>query len=219
MPKFKATVAMAMDVVVHGESSNEAASHALAIVLANPFLRKSEVSSIQVIPVVAEIAGPLLHDANVSYWQESLAIELGTTRQRALWERAQLPEGELSEIARSVLFAPFKGCRRRVRMGSSAVHRSSKPSDAECSGIIHWSSKPCQLAELAAWEVVPLHRVLKLAEEASNHPWLRATPHNFEVEVRQHVGTCEVCNRTAADTSALVSVRWASRTLSREYAL
>ena len=59
--------------------------------------------------------------SNLTYWQESEAIEHGTATQRWQWERGELPAAELADIARSVLFAPLAGFKRRVRMGPSAI--------------------------------------------------------------------------------------------------
>lgn len=214
-PRFKATVALSYDLMVDGDSTGDAADQAMAIVMARPGMRASQVSSIQVTPVLVRDSRLEVQEANLAYWQESEAIRHGTAREHQLWDQAALPDHDLTRIAREVLFAPFAPIRRRVRMGTNAVHAVTSP----CTGPIGWASKPCPLTQLASWELETLGKVIEIAAQASEHPWLAPSIHNFSVEARQNVGICERCSRDASDTSALVSIQWAGRTLSREYAL
>jgi hypothetical protein len=220
MPRFRATVALAYDLDIDGVSTGDAADRAMAVIMARPGMRADHVSSIQVQPILAD-APEVCRESNLAYWQEAEAIRHGTARQHQLWDQAALPDHELTDIAREILFAPFRPFRRRVRMGSMAVHAGhvTSMSTAPCTTAISWTSIPCELSSLARWELATLNRIIETSQKASEHPWLRPAVHNFSVEVRQHVGVCQSCDCSASDASALVSVQWAGRTLSREYAL
>lgn len=214
MTRYRATVALAVDILVDADSTVDAVNSAVNVLMARPGMRSDQVSSVHVVPFIIGQTQASLREVNIAFWQESEAVRHGTPRQYQLWELGALPDQQITDIAREVLFAPFVRFPRRVRMGASSVHR-----DRSCDGAISWSSQACPLAGLASWELEPLRGLIEAAGSASEHPWLAVGGHNFLVQPRQHTGSCERCPRQAIDVSAMVSVQWAGRTISREYAL
>jgi mono/diheme cytochrome c family protein len=70
---------------------------------------------------------------------------------------------------------------------------------------------------LTATEWVVLARLNAVVEQTNKHPWLAGS--GATIATRIHKGVCQRCHREAAQVSALVTIDWAGRTLSREYLL
>ena len=119
MTRFRLDVTLALQLTLDGDTADEVIGRARDIVGARPGVRSESISSICAMPIPT--AHPTMQASNLTYWQESEAIEHGTATQRWQWERGELPAAELADIARSVLFAPLAGFKRRVRMGPSAI--------------------------------------------------------------------------------------------------
>ena len=233
MTRFRLDVTLALQLTLDGDTADEVIGRARDIVGARPGVRSESISSICAMPIPT--AHPTMQASNLTYWQESEAIEHGTATQRWQWERGELPAAELADIARSVLFAPLAGFKRRVRMGPSAIkHPTDETGVWMCATgpatslatvrpgepvlvPIAWTTGPC--SELASWERVVMMRLIDNARAIADHPWIRHVNADVSITARTNKGTCQRCGQTAAETSALVTVPWAGRILSREYAL
>jgi hypothetical protein len=171
-----------------------------------------------------------LSDTNLRTWQEAEVVRTHcTTRQRLLWLRDSLPEVELLAIARDELFRPLAAMVKRRRRSVAAVEHPRGPGGIwicitaktpvirNVNDMIQWSTTPHP--DLSKPQRDALDEIQEAASEISGHPWLWGIPSPVSVEPRLHEGACRMCQRKASDKSALVTVRWAGRTLSREYAL
>jgi len=159
-----------------------------------------------------------LHADNLRTMQELHAVETrGTASQLARWFGGCLPERELCDIARDELFKPFADLPLRRKMTRFDIHGVA----ASCPlpDSVQWSvsSRPTLLPE--QWE--RLEQIRAAADTAAQHQWLRlsAPADVVQISVRSHSGVCGRCARVKVQQSALVTITWAGRTLSREYAL
>lgn len=131
-----------------------------------------------------------------------------------------------AELARPVLFQAFDGFKRRRQMTVSAIpHPRGIDGAWECAGPprrpvaipIDWITLLDPV--LTDTEEITLERLRAAASETLQHPWLAASKGAVAIATRIHRGMCKRCQRQAAETSALVTIAWAGRTLSREYYL
>lgn len=171
---------------------------------------------------------------------ERPALELGRPDQRERWEARVLPEDEILFLARNELFKPFDGLPRwnsrsgrnnatirwgDVRHKSDCAYRKAKYEDWEPyverlknQNAIRFEATPADELDANRWAA--LKHVMVLARRASLHPWLATSAgQEFAVAPRAHWATCTMCAEEVFKVSALVSVQWAGRLLSREYVL
>jgi len=159
-----------------------------------------------------------LHADNLRTLQELHAVETqGTESQLARWFAGCLPERELCDIARDELFRSFAGLRQRRKMTRFDIHGVSEICPLPDS--VQWSTheRPALLVE--QWG--RLEQIREAANVAAQHQWLRLLPPAdvVQIAVREHSGRCVRCKRIKVQQSALVTISWAGRTLSREYML
>jgi hypothetical protein len=173
---------------------------------------------------------------NLHRWQEIQALTRGDADQRQRWAECRLPERELLELARTELFRPFVLLSRRRKLGFASIkHPKTNRGVWSCLGpdpdwstvtrdaedLVEWSTAPQFILQPVEWQ--HLARVHEGADHVLRHPWLRragvAGAGPVRVEVREHRGLCRRCGEAVRDLGALVTVGWAGRTLSREYAL
>jgi len=188
------------------------------------------VSDVQVTPFSAV---EQMHVDNLSWWQEAEAVKTkGLEDQRARWNAGRLPEYELLELARPELFSSFRMLIRRQKMVFATIDH---PKDAQgiltcLKGPVDWERLTQRASDLVTWSTSPhpalsvteqrtLHYIETTASELATHAWLARSTDAITVQSREHRGVCKMCQRTATERSALVQVRWAGRTLSREYLL
>jgi hypothetical protein len=146
-------------------------------------------------------------------WQEHAAARLGTPNQLARFERGVLPEAELLTLARNELFEPFSLFLRRRRMVDADIH-DTEP----CAGSVIWSTTPNPKLTDRQWRT--WRDIQDALNTAMQHPWLYLSSRDDGgVQMLEHRGTCPACQGQKAHQSALVSIVWAGRTLSREYLL
>lgn len=152
---------------------------------------------------------------------EMRALQLATPDQRA-----QMPEEELVvQLARDELFRPFAMFRRWFNT------KNLRPSDARhqpgCQALgfdldaldRHITFDTTPEATLTRKQTDILKALHATASSASDHPWCQKTGATFVLEVRTHRATCRLCRESVKAASVLVSVPWAGRVLTREYAL
>jgi len=173
---------------------------------------------------------------------EIYAILTGRPDQLERWEVGLLPQDELLALARTELFKPFDGLPRwnsrsgahnatirwgDVRHKDDCSFHKAKSEDWEpyverlkAQGAIRFEATPAD--ELGADQWRALKEMTALANRASQHAWLTVTAAGgevFAVAPRAHTATCTMCAEEIYKASALVSVKWAGRLLSREYVL
>lgn len=165
------------------------------------------------------------HEIDICQWQEREALALGSEAQRQLYASGELSEVDLTSLARNALFAPCAALRLRRQMPPTAIRH---PVDSSATGRwtcapdgrrlpVRWSTRQASVlteSELAALSVVEI-----AVAEINHNEWLIRGRQWATIQPRLHQGTCEACLQSAAETSVLISVPWAGRTLSREYAL
>lgn len=149
-----------------------------------------------------------LKHQNLRTWLEHEAVSLGTPGDRERYEAGTLAEAELRMLARQTLFAPLNDDRldRWVPMPWSAVNHTS----IGCIGRVTF-----QKHEVTG----PATLIRELAHQAERHEWLQRSGERFKIAIFQHTGTCCACGGQAAALSVHVSIAWAGRSLSREFAI
>lgn len=235
---YMGTVTLTMRLRVQAPTV-EAATEALkALACQRQGIRAEHIDSAWVTPILGTDA---LTAENLRAWQESQALMRGTQSQRERAATGTLPEQELLDLARNELFRPFSLFGKRTPMGFSDIkHPVSAGGVWKClnvprasgpvtdpAGLITWNTK--NAPELDEKEHGVLQALNLRAQEVAAHPWLRQCspaahtaarmPEVIGVSPREHVGTCTVCQNTTYERSALVTIYWAGRVLSREYVL
>jgi hypothetical protein len=156
----------------------------------------------------------LLRDTNMRTYLEFEAAKLGTEAQLEDYAKGTLPETVLRALARDHLFIPFRDQPRWVPMQWSAVtHKHTG-----CLGAVEFQALGPPESSDRLMEDDAL-KIKALCFEASRHQWCIHSREVFRVEFRGHLATCTGCGAQTSRLSALVSVVWAVRTLSREFAL
>lgn len=140
---------------------------------------------------------------------------VGTPSQRDRHAAGVLPEAELLTLARDILFSPLDRFPRFRRLGSKDVIHgedcvSKGDSDRETFGT------STDEIELSAEEFARLQEIKEITERRT----VGAVPKATIVTIRRHYGVCdnERCPDVAARHGILVTIAWAGRDLSREYA-
>jgi hypothetical protein len=168
---------------------------------------------------------------NLSTWLESEALRWGTASQRQRWDEGVLPEAELLDLAREQLFQVLERFRRwgKIR-GTDVPHRptcamsfalAGSPGATEERSRAAITFSTISVTGLDHDEWLRSKAIIAVASEASNHDWCRrqGAIAVFQTDLRTHTAKCAECDASYAAPSILVSVYWAGRTLSREYAL
>jgi len=172
-----------------------------------------------------------LQTANLIAWQETEAIRTaGDPHQRQAWVMGTLPESELLDLARAHLFRAFSHLQRYRRLTFRAVPHPKEDGLTRCAlnapagtvdAMVTWTTTP--RPELVGTQWLSLNRIRDAMRDAERHPWHEmdglAGGSRVFVEVRQHRGVCSQCQGETSQNSALVTIHWAGRVLSREYAL
>ena len=229
--RYHADITLRMRLLVTSTSTDAALEEARRIALRRPGVRPEHVADIYVTPL-SDLEQREL--GNLHAWQERQALhDRGTSDQRLRWITCLLPEEELLHIARAELFRPFGLLTKRRQMVFADIDH---PKNA--SGIWTCLKVPIcgiatsrSLSELVEWATVPnpsliegeyrtLLRIHAGTSELLRHPWMAGAGNDVvSVEVREHTATCKMCGRGTFERSALVTVQWAGRNLSREYVL
>lgn len=157
-----------------------------------------------------------LRRLNIRSYIEHQAMLLATDAQR---QRMTCPEkiaSETLDIARGVLFAPFREFTRRPKRYADAVKHAPG-----CSGPdIRWTTT--RSSTFSSEESRALWAINQAAATAAQHEWLSVgatEPVVLELEVRAHRGECQGCGAAYVDHGVLVTIPFCERTLSREYLL
>jgi hypothetical protein len=228
--RYHADVTYRMRFMVESTDIDSAHEAARRAALRRPGIQPEHLAIVNVTPL-SELEQQELSNRQV--WQEHQALrDRGTFDQRTRWCTCILPEEELLGIARNELFRPFGLLTKRRQMVFADI-----PHPVDVRGV--WSclkgtaigGATRALADLVTWETLPnprlaaaeyrtLLRIQEATAEIRRHPWMQgAGGEAVSTEVREHRGTCKKCGGMAFERSALVTIQWAGRNLSREYVL
>ena len=180
--------------------------------------------------IIEATAAPVATDEQVTYenvriWQEHEVLKHASTNQRQRYAAGLLPDEELADLARHELFLPFAMFTRRQKLKATAVPHPRLQSSGKivCGDDppVTWESHelgPDGALTQDQWQtVLRLEAALK---EVRVHPWLAPSSlASVRVCLRVHTGRCSACNHHITQSTAMVEIDWAGRTLSREYVL
>lgn len=212
--RFRVQVFLTLSFDVEGTREDDTMDRGAALACARPGIKREHITAVTASQILAGDA------AAARSHQELEALKLGTYSQRQRMACGLLPESELLEIVRRELFRPFGMFPRRRKLTATSIpHPRLNTGGWRCSSSprIIWLTTRDPSLDHDQWE-----RLLKLEagmDEIRNHPWLRKNADGCTLSVVEHRGICSECGQTAAQHSALVSLVWAERQLSREYLL
>lgn len=228
---YNADITVRLRVMVASDTPEEARDAAKRAAALRPGLRADHIRDVYVsqLPPAAEMRA---EDRRI--WQEVEALRTGDSNQRARGASGCLPEAELLELARTELFRPFGlQTQRRKMVLASIPHPKADNGFWKCVQRTSLDEAPIVLDQLVEWSTIPepaltavewraLESIRRASDEVARHPWMaRRAQHAEEVgfQVREHLGVCKRCQEIASERTALVSIQWAGRVLSREYVL
>jgi hypothetical protein len=231
--RYYADVTYRIRLMVESTDTESAQEVARRTALRRPGVQPEHLASVIVTPLT-ELEQKEI--GNRHAWQEHQALrDRGTFDQRTRWSSCILPDEELLGIVRTELFRSFGLFTKRRQMTFADVpHPVDFRGIWEClrgtaAGVVGVASK--SLADMVTWETAPnprltapeyraLLRIQETVAEIRRHPWMQGTGGEpVSAEVREHRGTCKKCGGMTFERSALVTIQWAGRCLSREYVL
>lgn len=148
---------------------------------------------------------------------DTIVQQYGTESQRERLAAGRLPEGELRDLARAILFKPLDGFVRFRRLEYSDLkHQNSCTGSA--SGVASFKVEddykgPLTDAQWATWKMV------NAAVDTLATPDLIRYMDVVSIKMRWHLAECVPCGAQRHRPSALISGRFCGMALSREYAL
>lgn len=159
-----------------------------------------------------------LRTDNIRVYLELEALKNGTEDQRERYAAGFLPEEELTQLARNVLFEPLAGLdlRRWASRNREMLAKDLKHA-ADHSQIEY---ETCDVDSLSTDEWKRLKAIQAGAEIIKTHPWCDdRVGGKVEVTTAAHWATCKGCGVEAVRHSAKVTIHWAGRQLVREWSL
>lgn len=160
---------------------------------------------------------------NIRAWLEHQAIEHATERQVELYREGRLPQEEILQIARAVLFKPFGQFERwalsheRQKMIRQIRHViTCDPSYRDYDRSVEDGDGRF---EPTGAEASNLAMLCAAALGAGQHPWLERTGGTVKVDPYTHWLSCTKCEGETSRSSAKVTITWGEHELVREYAL
>lgn len=164
---------------------------------------------------------------NMVAWLEGEAARLGTEAQSAAYSRNALPEIELLSLARCELFKVFAGNRWQPLRWQDCPHIGcSTPGKVRISSAPWPYDRPPVLAGWTCGENdkaphdASYETLRRQMAEVANLEWVKRCPSIVPMMgIHVHTAKCDICHGFIKRASALISVPWAGRMLSREYAL
>jgi hypothetical protein len=226
--RYHADITLRLRLPIDAADMDSAEQQARSAALRRPGVRPEHLHTVN----VTRLSDLELEElGNRHAWQEHETVRsCGTFDQRTRWTECVLPEEELLGIARAELFRPFGMLEKRRPMVFADI-----PHPTDTRGV--WTCLqpvpkiPKDASALVTWETLPgpcltqaeyrtLCRIHEIAAEVQGHPWMKgASAEAVSFEAREHRGTCKKCGGMTYERSALVTVLWAGRRLSREYVL
>jgi hypothetical protein len=157
---------------------------------------------------------------NLITWLESEALKHGTVNQRERWAAKLLPEDELTALARKEIFSPFESLKRWRNLSQREADLAIKHNDA-CqlqAPVTFVSLDDVDFLTADEWKVYKLVQACVDATMGA-HSWCTDGGCEVSFKLGGHLATCTVCNKAIRFATAMVTVQWAGRTLTREYTL
>jgi hypothetical protein len=182
---------------------------------------KPPAQTLQKIPVVRDAAA--LKATRLELELEAV-MHYGTPDQRVLYRASSLGEEEILQLVRAQLFKPFDRFARWQKITAKEIrHTQGCPPPARVADLARFET--CELDEKSlnqyGWET--LAEIRAAGEIAKDHHWLvRSSGMScglIVIEPLTHWASCPSCNAEVSRNSVKVSMVWADRTLTREYAL
>lgn len=167
-------------------------------------------------PTTSNIA---LDTANLHTWLELEALKLGTDNQRERYAAQLLPEDELTALARTELFKVFGDTHRWKAITKTEVKHSNTGHGCGGADGRHVTFETCDVGELAHDEWENLKLITQMVNLAQRHTWLVRSGGKVTIACQSHWASCATCESEVCRSSAKVSIEWAGRILTREYAL
>lgn len=225
--RYHADITIRFRIPVESTDLDSATEIAKRAALRRPGIRPQDLQSVH----LSRLSDLELEElGNRHAWQEHEAVtRAGTADQCTRWVECALPEEELLTIARAELFRPFLLAKRRPMVFADIPHPTDHRGVWTClqpdpktprdvSALVTWETLPSP--SLTAAEYRTLCHIHEIAARVQEHPWMKGTSGEaVSFEAREHRGTCKKCGGMAYERSALVTVLWAGRKLSREYVL
>jgi hypothetical protein len=146
-------------------------------------------------------------------WTEhEMLVNHGTDNQQERWEAGLLPEPELLQLARYVLFLPFASFRRWVKLEAGDMRHGK-----DCTGgaTTFATRFPGSLTH-DEWSNF---RKITEAVDAANEGPIGVHGVVAVIVLVEHVGICSICPAQIYGRAASIRIEWAGRPLSREYSL
>lgn len=161
---------------------------------------------------------------NLRTWLELEVLKLGTADQRRLHMECGISEDELTGLARHELFKELHGERRwagrdRVDLVARNVSHVYKPGDDLDAVHDGYDFESAEVDVLTVAELRTLRRLEAFAEKTRRHPWVAPGGGGVTITTTSHWATCRVCLAEHCRSSAKITIEWAGRLLTREYAL
>lgn len=157
------------------------------------------------------------HTDKSTTWLEAQALVAGSDNQRARWNAGVLPDDELTELARTELFAPLVRFKRWEKIPASHVpHQTHLGLGCGGDQVKFQTGDPTAI-EGAEWD--RLQMITSTAATINRHAWMKHAKTTVEVTPVLHTATCEICIAQKQAISVVVRIPWAGRLLTRQYAL
>ena len=141
--------------------------------------------------------------------EEHLVRMHGTDSQRERYAEWLLPDDELCALARSVLFEPFDFHRWTKIAYFNLKHGPGCPQ----TGSVNFGTRAADGLTSGEWAVC------KRIRDVTQRDLFAQYGAEATLDLVEHVGVCEKCQRETTGRSASVRIKWAGRQFSREYRL
>lgn len=174
---------------------------------------------------------PRMQYDNLVAWLETEALALGTDNQRERYAAGVLPDDELLQLARAVVFKGFDFPRWHAREGRDGMARSFRHART-CTKVDSLAKRALQskvwvadhfevtdVGDMSAREWEVSRKIIDMVTALNMHPWMLNQGMVAWVDTCAHWLTCPDCKAEQRRAVAKVSVPWAGRTLVREFLL
>lgn len=154
---------------------------------------------------------------NLKGWLEGEAYKLLTPEQQSRSDAGQLAEAELLHVAREEIFSGIEISRWKPLRWGDIEHCIGCTATAQ-KGHIPMDVRTHQIDMLGGAD--PQHgAALGAGAAVIRHRWVSKVNAKVKISIMCHVVTCRICTATRRRLSASISVPFAGRMLTREYAL
>lgn len=148
----------------------------------------------------------------------TLLAELADEVTLARYDAGELPDEEIDNLARTVLFKDFRAFPRwQMRSATGVDHADHcQPPPGGYASCVDFDTRRVRILSAVGWEQF---RAISLVAGALHNSDLAGLAPKVQLVKRDHVGTCRICQTETHGPSCVVSITWNGRLLVREYAL